>query len=64
MPPRIHFFALADSYPALLFCGDFRDGDGWTALPHGVTCPECKRRVEAMAGSMRPPSGLTAEHAH
>jgi len=62
MPPRIHFFALADAYPTLLFCGDFRDGDGWTALPHGVTCPECKRRVDAVAGQRPVPAEQAAEH--
>jgi hypothetical protein len=60
MTPLIHFFALADTYSTWLFCGDFREGDGWTALPNGVTCPECKRRVDAFiesrgAGVASPP---------
>jgi hypothetical protein len=53
MTALIHFFALADTYSTWLFCGDFREGDGWTALPHGVTCPECKRRVDAFTESRR-----------
>jgi len=54
MTPRIHFFALADPYSTWLFCGDFHDGDGWTALPRGVTCPDCQQRLEAFAATRRP----------
>jgi hypothetical protein len=49
MEPRIHFFALDPSYPERQFCGDFREGDGWTALPQGVTCPDCEFRLRAAA---------------
>lgn len=64
MAPQIHFFALADTYSTWLFCGDFREGDGWTALPQGVTCPECRRRVEEFVESRRPPAEPIAEPAH
>lgn len=63
MTSLIHFFALADTYSTWLFCGDFREGDGWTALPQGVTCPECKRRVEAFVESRRSSAERAAEHA-
>ncbi len=63
MIARIHFFALVDTYSTLLFCGDFREGDGWTALPQGVTCPECKQRLEAFAASRRPAEAPAEQHA-
>jgi hypothetical protein len=53
MAPRIHFFALDPAYEARQFCGDFKDGDGWTALPHGVTCEECALRLRAWEASER-----------
>jgi hypothetical protein len=53
MEPRVHFFALDPSYPEQQFCGDFREGDGWTALPQGVTCPECEFRLRAAAAAQR-----------
>lgn len=63
MTARIHFFALVDPYLAHLFCGDFREGDGWTALPQGVTCSECRRRVEASATSRQARDLGTEQHA-
>ncbi len=61
MTSLIHFFALADSYSTGLFCGEFREGDGWTALPQGVTCPECRRRVEQFVQARYQPTEPTAE---
>jgi hypothetical protein len=57
----IHFFALAGTYSTWLFCGQFREGDGWTALPQGVSCPECRRRVEEFMSSRRPPAESVPE---
>jgi hypothetical protein len=57
----IHFFPLAAMYSGSLFCGDFRDGDGWTALPKGVTCSECLRRVGAFTMAPEAASGLAEQ---
>ncbi len=60
MTARTHFFVLDDPYSAHLYCGAFREGDCWTALPQGVTCPECRRRLEeALDGgvALREPHG-------
>jgi hypothetical protein len=63
MTARIHFFALADPYLAHLFCGDFREGDGWTAVPQGVTCAECRRRVEAETAQRQARDRAGEQHA-
>ncbi len=61
MTARTHFFALDDPYSAHLYCGAFREGDCWTALPHGVTCPDCRHRLRVAAeGADGSPAERTA----
>ncbi len=50
MSARIHFFASADEW-ASLSCGAYQDEDGWTALPQGVTCDQCRRLLSAFAAA-------------
>ena len=42
MRPVIHEFLSHDVQP----CGDWRDGDGLTAVADAVTCPACRKRQE------------------
>ncbi len=44
MGARIHFFPVPDRSSAI-YCGEWHDGDGWTALPVAVTCPRCAQLI-------------------
>ncbi len=60
MEHLVHFFPVT-ALPPRLYCGGWREGDAWTALPLAVTCPECGRRVRAELDAARRTSDPGAE---
>lgn len=52
MEHLVHFFPVT-ALPPRLYCGGWRDGDAWTALPVAVTCPECGKLLRAELAAAR-----------